>query len=366
MSRCYLEVIDAHERQSFVFTILPTDRIKMQSSFIAIVLLQGCSGFAPHTTMTTSRPRTSRKSNFSLLREQRTAKNGLDSEGINVQDSILEPTSPDVYARNSSIASSDATVSIIEATLEPSNKSTTDKNNIFSSLVEDDARKIDSILSDRGVSSHEPTSSGSDIDIDSNSSVPRSIEEATTISGVVDLTRDEDVKAILVASGQAAVAAEASMSQELIEQLHFAQSNATLSASFDTVDALPDILTAASVVGEPTTISKIEPPKVSKILKFAIPAIGVWLCNPLLSLIDTSAVGLFSGTIQQAALNPAVAVTDYAALLIVSQVRFAIECISLLATSLIVLHHRFSPGVHVYWCNQFGCCGTRNRQRDCE
>jgi Na+-driven multidrug efflux pump len=42
----------------------------------------------------------------------------------------------------------------------------------------------------------------------------------------------------------------------------------------------------------------------------------VWLCGPLLSLIDTSAVGLFSGTIQQAALNPAVAVTDYAALLI--------------------------------------------------
>jgi hypothetical protein len=50
-------------------------------------------------------------------------------------------------------------------------------------------------------------------------------------------------------------------------------------------------------------------PSVSQILRFAIPAIGVWLCSPLLSMIDTSVVGLFSGTIQQAALNPAVAGT---------------------------------------------------------
>jgi Na+-driven multidrug efflux pump len=60
----------------------------------------------------------------------------------------------------------------------------------------------------------------------------------------------------------------------------------------------------------------LEAPAVSKILTFAIPAIGVWLCNPLLSLIDTSAVGLLSGTAQLAALNPAAAVTNYAALLI--------------------------------------------------
>jgi hypothetical protein len=73
------------------------------------------------------------------------------------------------------------------------------------------------------------------------------------------------------------------------------------------------------VVGEPVTSSRttLNPPTISKIIKFAIPAIGVWLCGPLLSLIDTSAVGLFSGTAQQAALNPAVALTDYSALLIV-------------------------------------------------
>ena len=46
-------------------------------------------------------------------------------------------------------------------------------------------------------------------------------------------------------------------------------------------------------------------PTVREIISFAVPAIGVWLCNPLLSLIDTSAVGLFTGTLQQAALNPA-------------------------------------------------------------
>mmetsp|Transcript_693 Transcript_693/g.1097 ORF Transcript_693/g.1097 Transcript_693/m.1097 type:complete len:702 (-) Transcript_693:341-2446(-) len=60
----------------------------------------------------------------------------------------------------------------------------------------------------------------------------------------------------------------------------------------------------------------IEAPTLGKIIKFAIPAIGVWLCSPLLSLIDTSTVGLLSGTAQQAALNPAVAVTDYSALLV--------------------------------------------------
>lgn len=134
------------------------------------------------------------------------------------------------------------------------------------------------------------------------------------------MSREEDVKAILVASGQAAAEAEASMPPELKQQLAFTAKNTNATTSslvvepLEIIESVPDILTAASVVGEPVT--KIQPPKVSKILKFAIPAIGVWLCGPLLSLIDTSAVGLFSGTVQQAALSPAVAVTDYAALLI--------------------------------------------------
>jgi hypothetical protein len=99
-------------------------------------------------------------------------------------------------------------------------------------------------------------------------------------------------------------------------------------ANDETVDALDDdsitvvdevvVPSDAIVLGNETTlIDEADAPSVTKILKFAIPAIGVWLCGPLLSLIDTSAVGLLSGTAQQAALNPAVAVTEYAALLIV-------------------------------------------------
>jgi len=57
-------------------------------------------------------------------------------------------------------------------------------------------------------------------------------------------------------------------------------------------------------------------PSVSKIIKFSLPAIGVWLCSPVLSMIDTASVGLLAGTAQQAALNPAVSVTDYGALLV--------------------------------------------------
>eukprot|EP00978_Attheya_sp_CCMP212_P037379 scaffold175713_cov45-Attheya_sp.AAC.1 len=76
---------------------------------------------------------------------------------------------------------------------------------------------------------------------------------------------------------------------------------------------------------EPVVVSA---PTVKQILHIAIPAIGIWLCSPLLSMIDTSAVGMLAGTAQQAAcacisllvlqirvcsVNPAVAVTDYSA-----------------------------------------------------
>lgn len=54
-------------------------------------------------------------------------------------------------------------------------------------------------------------------------------------------------------------------------------------------------------------------PDTKAILNFALPAMGIYLCSPLLSMIDTSTVGLFCGTLQQAALNPAVTITDYSA-----------------------------------------------------
>jgi hypothetical protein len=49
---------------------------------------------------------------------------------------------------------------------------------------------------------------------------------------------------------------------------------------------------------EPVVVSA---PTVKQILHIAIPAIGIWLCSPLLSMIDTSAVGILAGTAQQAA-----------------------------------------------------------------
>jgi Na+-driven multidrug efflux pump len=108
----------------------------------------------------------------------------------------------------------------------------------------------------------------------------------------------EAVSAILMASGEAVAAARVSVS------FTSASNGTETTAPLKPIDATT------------TTVVKIVAPSVSKILKFAIPAIGVWLCGPLLSLIDTATVGLLAGTAQQAALNPAVAVTDYAALLI--------------------------------------------------
>ena len=65
-----------------------------------------------------------------------------------------------------------------------------------------------------------------------------------------------------------------------------------------------------------TSSHTVKSPGVLSITKFALPAIGVWLCGPLLSLIDTAIVGVFAGTNHQAALSPAVALTDYASLLL--------------------------------------------------
>eukprot|EP00533_Pseudo-nitzschia_delicatissima_P003312 CAMPEP_0116106344 /NCGR_PEP_ID=MMETSP0327-20121206/15585_1 /TAXON_ID=44447 /ORGANISM="Pseudo-nitzschia delicatissima, Strain B596" /LENGTH=850 /DNA_ID=CAMNT_0003598949 /DNA_START=129 /DNA_END=2681 /DNA_ORIENTATION=- len=185
------------------------------------------------------------------------------------------------------------------------------------------------------------------------------LESPTNPATVPDVSEDaiEGLKAVLAASEEAAAAAEASMPQELVDhldELSVVALNATnlITTSDDEVDVPPkpevvptiatitvpqqeqqssqtsnadevslshvvfdaDLSESSKTVKEKTLVEQT--PSVRKILKFAIPAIGVWLCGPILSLIDTSAVGVLSGTVQQAALNPAVAVTDYAALLI--------------------------------------------------
>mmetsp|Transcript_20773 Transcript_20773/g.32519 ORF Transcript_20773/g.32519 Transcript_20773/m.32519 type:complete len:675 (+) Transcript_20773:356-2380(+) len=63
-------------------------------------------------------------------------------------------------------------------------------------------------------------------------------------------------------------------------------------------------------------VEEADHPSVEKIIKFTLPAIGVWLCSPVLSMIDTASVGMLAGTAQQAALNPAVSVTDYGSILV--------------------------------------------------
>ena len=136
------------------------------------------------------------------------------------------------------------------------------------------------------------------------------VEAEPPVAPAVDEETTEAVSAILAASEEAVMAAEASLSDATVESVDQFVTEETLVK----VPTTPDIIPASTAIEEAR--ETIDTPSVHKILKFAIPAIGVWLCGPLLSLIDTSSVGILSGTIQQAALNPAVAVTDYAALLI--------------------------------------------------
>ncbi|KAL7551883.1 hypothetical protein ACHAWF_016121 [Thalassiosira exigua] len=81
------------------------------------------------------------------------------------------------------------------------------------------------------------------------------------------------------------------------------------------LDALaPPAAEAAAPPAVETTVPSA--PTIAQILRLTLPASGVWLCSPILSAIDTSAVGLLGGVAQQAALNPAVSVSDYGALLL--------------------------------------------------
>jgi Na+-driven multidrug efflux pump len=156
------------------------------------------------------------------------------------------------------------------------------------------------------------------------------VSEKATLEADVSLSPD-GLEAILVASQEAIAAAEATLlSDDIGRKLTFATAaKPRQDGGTPTLPTLPEsyaiyeeIVTkdaptspsapAPAAVEEPA----LEAPGVRRILRFAIPAIGVWLCGPLLSLIDTGAVGLLGGTVQQAALNPAVAVTDYSALLL--------------------------------------------------
>jgi len=120
----------------------------------------------------------------------------------------------------------------------------------------------------------------------------------------------EDVEAIMKVSMEAAAVAEASLPENMLESIP-----AIPVQIIQTNGVNEDIPSNSKVTEKPVTaLGTFDFPSVKRILVFATSATGVFLCGPLLSLIDTSSVGLLSGTAQQAALNPAVAVTDYAAL----------------------------------------------------
>ena len=92
-------------------------------------------------------------------------------------------------------------------------------------------------------------------------------------------------------------------------------------AATEEAEVSDDAVTTSSSVPSSTAVSppidrEINAPSVAKILKYTIPAIGGWLCSPVLSMIDTAFVGLLSETAQQAALNPAVSITDIGALVV--------------------------------------------------
>lgn len=132
------------------------------------------------------------------------------------------------------------------------------------------------------------------------------------------LTKDvtssmESVEIILAVAQQATAAAEASLPEQVSGSIPLLPTH-----EFNDTMTVPEGRPSSHEVEKFTVYETFDYPSVKRIITFAASATGVYLCSPLLSLIDTSAVGLLSGTAQQAALNPAVAVTDYAALLIVS------------------------------------------------
>lgn len=78
----------------------------------------------------------------------------------------------------------------------------------------------------------------------------------------------------------------------------------------------PRWLVADPKASAATVVPSYVAPTILQIVKFALPATAIYLCDPFLSLIDTASVGLLAGTNHQAALSPAVAVVRYSALLL--------------------------------------------------
>lgn len=79
----------------------------------------------------------------------------------------------------------------------------------------------------------------------------------------------------------------------------------------DLSNLIPHNQETATSAKEQRILKDYRVPNVKDLLAFSMPAIFVWLCQPMLSMIDTSTVGLIAGTTQQAALMSAIAAINY-------------------------------------------------------
>jgi len=102
--------------------------------------------------------------------------------------------------------------------------------------------------------------------------------------------------------------------------------------AFSTAPLLPNV--AALPEGAPVAAAaeeSVEAPSIREIVIFALPTLAMMLSSPLLSLIDTSVVGLAASTSQLAALGPSTKACDHLAYLCSA---LGVACTSLAAREL--------------------------------
>ena len=74
-------------------------------------------------------------------------------------------------------------------------------------------------------------------------------------------------------------------------------------------------VTTTSISSSSTTSNEYPPtPTYLECLNFALPALGIYICSPLMSLIDASFIGRLSSSVELAALGPASSISDSAPL----------------------------------------------------
>eukprot|EP00542_Grammatophora_oceanica_P012270 CAMPEP_0194034308 /NCGR_PEP_ID=MMETSP0009_2-20130614/6710_1 /TAXON_ID=210454 /ORGANISM="Grammatophora oceanica, Strain CCMP 410" /LENGTH=572 /DNA_ID=CAMNT_0038675163 /DNA_START=86 /DNA_END=1801 /DNA_ORIENTATION=- len=123
------------------------------------------------------------------------------------------------------------------------------------------------------------------------------------------------------------------------QRLHVTQSSSLFSTTALVQDAISFKNDTAAVISTETTpppesssLTSYPPtPTFRECLAFALPAVGIYLCSPLMSLIDTSFVGRLSTSTELAALGPAASISDSASM--------PLLFLSLGATNLIAKSH---------------------------